>query len=163
MYMKQRAGRGTSPSSLFINPLITLTESEFWIHEHQKSQSRNSSIGELRSPSGEMGRPRTPAWDRRAVECRLVAPLTEEPRRGNAVSTVKKGHAKCIPRQMYVKGRLWHTSSSFLMKTLEKWTILFLAFLRSAQQCLRVMAMEKRSLYSALRSSWQLDGALEHI
>lgn len=51
----------------------------------------------------------------------------------NAVSKVKKGHAKCIPRQIYVKERLWHTSNSFLMKTLGKGTILFLAFLRSAQ------------------------------
>lgn len=104
-----------------------------------------------------------PVWDRRAVGCSLAGPLTEEPRRENAVSKVKKGHAKCIPRQMYVKGRLWHTSNSFLMETLKKRTILFLAFLRSAQQCLRVMAMEKASLCSALRSCCQLDGALEHI
>lgn len=54
-------------------------------------------------------------------------------RGANTVSKVKKGHAKCIPCQIYVKGRLWHTSNSFLMKTLGKGTILFLAFLRSAQ------------------------------
>ena len=104
-----------------------------------------------------------PVWDRSAVGCSLAAPLMEEPWRGSAVSKVKKGHAKCIPRQTYVKGRLRHTSHSFLMKTLEKWMILFLVFLRSAQQCLRVVAMEKASLCSALRSQSAGWGSRTHL
>lgn len=162
VHVEQGAGRETISPSPCINPLITLTESEFLIHEHQKSWSRNTDVGELCSPSGDRGAPRTLVWDRRPVGCSLEALLTEESWGWKCYPESKRvmpnaSHAKCMWKGDF------ETYVILSDENPRKMDNFVFSIPRSAQQCWRAMAMEKVSLRSALHPCCQLHVALKHI